>query len=64
MGNKLKYGGILSPYDIYKTLLKYNVFVLLSDYEGMSTSLMEAMACGLVPICTNIRSGTSEIIEQ
>jgi len=30
----------------------------------MSTSLMEAMACGLVPICTRIQSGTTELIKH
>jgi len=64
LGKKLKYGGLL-PFDkIYDELLHHHVFVLLSDYEGMSTSLMEAMACGLVPICTRIKSGTTEIINH
>jgi colanic acid/amylovoran biosynthesis glycosyltransferase len=45
-------------------LLKCHIFVLLSDYEGLPVSLMEAMACGVVPICLRIRSGIPEIIEH
>ena len=45
-------------------LLQNHVFVLLSDYEGIPISLMEAMGCGLVPVCTNIRSGMTELIED
>ena len=64
LGERLTYNGILSFEEIYPTLQKNHVFVLLSDYEGMSTSLMEAMACGLVPICTKTRSGSLEIIKH
>jgi hypothetical protein len=38
--------------------------LLLSDYEGLPLTVLEAMACGLVPICLRIRSGLPELIEQ
>jgi glycosyltransferase involved in cell wall biosynthesis/ubiquinone/menaquinone biosynthesis C-methylase UbiE len=62
--NFMKYGGKLRLEDIYPTLAKHHAFLLLSDYEGMSISLMEAMACGLVPICTRTKSGSTEIIRH
>lgn len=49
---------------IQEILLKSHVFVLLSDYEGLSTSLMEAMASGVVPVCLRMRSGVPELIEH
>lgn len=40
-----------------------DVFLLTSYWEGMSFSLLEAMACGLVPIVTNV-GGNLEIVEN
>lgn len=49
---------------IHKYLLDGQIFVLLSDYEGLPISLMEAMACGLVPVCLKIPSGIPELIND
>ncbi len=43
-------------------MLQAHVFVLLSDYEGLPISLMEAMACGVVPVCLRIKSGIPELV--
>ena len=40
------------------------VFVLCSDYEGMSNALLEAQALGLPTIATDCPFGCSEIIEH
>lgn len=40
-----------APADIYRLL---DVFVLPSDSEGASVSLMEAMACGTPPVVTDV----------
>ena len=45
-------------------LLKAHVIVLLSDYEGLPVSILEAMACGVVPVCIDMRSGITELIEN
>jgi glycosyltransferase involved in cell wall biosynthesis/SAM-dependent methyltransferase len=47
---------------IQQRLLEGQVFVMLSDYEGLPISLMEAMACGLVPVCFKIASGIPELV--
>lgn len=49
---------------IQQHLLNGHIFVLLSDYEGLPISLMEAMACGLVPVCLKISSGIPELIND
>lgn len=41
-----------------------DTIVLLSDYEGLPISLLEAMACGLVPVCLRIRSGVPELVQD
>jgi len=45
-------------------LLECDVLVLLSDYEGLPIAVLEAMACGVVPVCLRMRSGVSELIED
>ncbi|CAN5384533.1 hypothetical protein BH23BAC3_BH23BAC3_24590 [soil metagenome] len=60
----ISYGGVLNSDEVQNEMLNSQVFVLLSDYEGLPTALMEAMACGLVPVCLNIDSGVPELIEH
>jgi colanic acid/amylovoran biosynthesis glycosyltransferase len=45
-------------------LAQGHALVLLSDYEGLPIALMEAMACGVVPICLETRSGVGELVEH
>jgi glycosyltransferase involved in cell wall biosynthesis len=47
---------------IYSILRQCHAFVLLSDYEGLPVSMLEAMAAGVVPICLDMRSGIREVI--
>jgi glycosyltransferase involved in cell wall biosynthesis len=49
---------------LQQQLLECHVIVLLSDYEGLPTSVMEGMACGLVPVCLRLRSGIDELVEH
>ncbi len=61
---RIRIGGLLSPSEMQGALLDAQAFVLLSDFEGLSIALMEAMACGLVPIVTPMRSGVSDLVED
>ena len=63
-GLPIKLGGEIDNSQIQNVMLSAQVLVLLSDYEGLPIALMEAMACGLVPICLDIRSGIPELIED
>ncbi len=56
--------GRIDSDEIQDHLLQAHAIVLLSDYEGLPISLIEGMACGLVPICTNMRSGIPELVEH
>lgn len=40
-----------------------DAFCLSSIYEGLPISLLEAMACGVLPICTNV-GGVPDVIEH
>ncbi|HEY8187040.1 MAG TPA: glycosyltransferase family 4 protein [Pyrinomonadaceae bacterium] len=54
--------GWLSPDQMRQQLLQLDVFVLLSDYEGLPVALLEAMGHGLVPIVTQIDSGNTQLV--
>jgi glycosyltransferase involved in cell wall biosynthesis len=45
------------------SLLRLNdVFVLLSDYEGLPLSLIEAMGEGVVPVVSDLESGMRDVV--
>jgi glycosyltransferase involved in cell wall biosynthesis len=57
--------GRVEPDQIFDTLLNSHALVLLSDWEGLPVSVMEAMACGVVPIgLRHARGGAPELIEN
>lgn len=49
---------------VQEQLLQSHVIVLLSDYEGLPIAVLEAMACGVVPVCLTMRSGITEQIKN
>jgi colanic acid/amylovoran biosynthesis glycosyltransferase len=60
----VRLGGVIDNTNIQQVMMEAHVLVLLSDYEGLPIALMEAMACGLVPICLDMRSGIPELVEH
>lgn len=47
---------------IHKKIIKAALFVSTSDYEGISNSMLEAMAIGLPTICTNCPPGGAKAV--
>jgi len=62
--HKVHYKGVSKPSEMLDVMCQHQVFTLMSDYEGMPIALMEAMACGLVPVCLYEDSGINEIINH
>lgn len=65
--NKMKDIITILPFspDCHKQIINYSMFVSSSNFEGMSNSMLEAMAIGLPTICTDCPSGGArEIIED
>lgn len=42
----------------------YDVFLMTSDFEGLPNALIEAMACRLICVSTNCRTGPKDLIEN
>jgi glycosyltransferase involved in cell wall biosynthesis len=47
-----------APWDMAQLLAEHDVFLQISEFEGASVSLMEAMIAGMVPVVTSTKSGT------
>jgi glycosyltransferase involved in cell wall biosynthesis len=60
--NRFQLTGYIPPQDLHNEILDGNVFVLLSDFEGLPGGVMDAMACGLVPVCSDIPGGVRELV--
>jgi glycosyltransferase involved in cell wall biosynthesis len=54
--------GRLSRAEVLDELRVSDFFVLLSDFEGLPLSLVEAMAAGCVPVVAEMESGISELL--
>lgn len=60
----LRVPGPLAPSDIDARLDRADAFVLASRYEGLSVSMLEAMARACAPIVTAVASGAGEAIDD
>ena len=62
--SNVKLAGRVDNVEIQDKLLDFDVIVLLSDYEGLPIAILEAMACGVVPVCLQMNSGIPELVEH
>jgi glycosyltransferase involved in cell wall biosynthesis len=60
----LKMHGVVPNADVNEKLMSADVFLLTSAFEGAPVALMEAMACGCVPVVTDLASGIPEMIDD
>jgi len=63
-GLPVRLAGSVDNDRIQAELLASHALVLLSDSEGLPMAVMEAMACGVVPICLSVPSGALELVEH
>tara|TARA_B100000963_G_C22636831_1_gene678045 strand:- start:78 stop:1199 length:1122 start_codon:yes stop_codon:yes gene_type:complete len=55
ISNRVKIRGLVTRQELYKELWSSDLFLLSSSNEGLSESLVQAMACKLPVICSNIK---------
>lgn len=48
--------------DVHEKIIKSSMFVSSSNYEGLSNSMLEAMAIGLPTICTDCPCGGARMV--
>lgn len=63
IADSVTFTGALSNDDVYKKLSESNIYVLMSQNEGLPISLIEAMRNGMALISTNV-SGIPELINE
>jgi glycosyltransferase involved in cell wall biosynthesis len=61
---RVRLTGPLDHRNISETLAAQDVFVLLSDFEGLPVALVEAMAAGCVPVVAHVRSGVPDLVRH
>lgn len=61
--NHVEWGGLVPVEVIKEVLQNSDILVLVSEYEGMSLSMLEAMSNGCIPIVTKV-SGTNHFIRH
>ena len=60
---EVTFEGQVKEDEIVNFLIQAKCFVLVSDYEGMSFALLQAMNCGAVPVVSDIE-GNLQIIKD
>ena len=59
--SRVTFFGQLNTNEVNSVLLRSKIYLNLSDHEGLSFSLLEAMSCGLPSIVSNIQGNTDII---
>lgn len=60
---RVRFAGYVHGAEMVRTLQAADAFTLLSQWEGLSNALLEAMACGLPPVVTEV-SGTADVVRR
>jgi glycosyltransferase involved in cell wall biosynthesis len=60
---RVEFAGALAPDEVADRLADHDAFVLPSRVEGLPLALLEAMAAGLVPVCSNLASGVRDVVD-
>jgi glycosyltransferase involved in cell wall biosynthesis len=63
LSERVKFWGRLSEESTLKIIGNSSIFVLNSEYEGMSHTILEAMACG-TPVIAALTSGNVELLNN
>ncbi len=61
---RMRFVGGLPNEMVQELLTRADAFLLPSAFEGLPVALLEAMACGAVPVVSDIRSGVRQVVRD
>jgi glycosyltransferase involved in cell wall biosynthesis len=64
VAGSVKMTGRISDQDLADVLARAHAFLLVSDFEGLPSSMLEAMSVGCVPVVYDIQSGVRDAVEH
>jgi glycosyltransferase involved in cell wall biosynthesis len=59
---RLTFTGRVAYAEVPKLLVKHDIFLLASDYEGLPLGMLEAMGSGMVPVVSDLESGIRQVV--
>ncbi len=60
--DRVRFPGFMPPEKMPEILTNHEIFIQVSDFEGTSVAMIEAMAQGVVPVVTSVTSGIKGVI--
>lgn len=60
----VRFPGWLSSNEVRERFAELDLFVLMSEFEGLPVALLEAMGAGVAPVVSRIASGNTELISD
>ena len=64
LAGRVDFRGSVTPAEVYSTLLNSHVLLMPSSFEGLPITLLEAMACGCVPVASRLPGVTDSVVED
>ena len=58
------FAGLVEHSRLLALLETHDVFIMMSEFEGMPNALLEAMGRGVVPLVTDIESGIADVVRD
>jgi glycosyltransferase involved in cell wall biosynthesis len=64
LADRIQFLGSVAPLQVPTLMASHDVFIAPSRFEGFMVTLLEAMACGCVPVVSRIRGGTDAAVND
>jgi colanic acid/amylovoran biosynthesis glycosyltransferase len=62
--SRIRFLGRVQPENVQALICQFHAILLMSDFEGLPVSLLEAMSAGVVPVARSIDSGVPELVHH